>query len=311
MFTWGKEYIPLENAKYGLLFSDAAQCAGFQNGDKIVSVDGEIPLTLGDFQKKLFTDNPKEVVVLRDNELQTLHLKEDNWKKLLSDRFCAFDFPFVIEKIKPDNPAAYAGLMQGDSLVGLDSLQIFLFSDFKDEFSYAKNNEVTLHFYRAGDFKSVSLFVNEDGTIGVYPANAERFLQSVTDTYGFLESIPVGISEGVNTLTFYVKQMKRIFSKEGASQLGGFITIGSIFPKTWNWEIFWAMAAFLSIVLAFMNILPIPALDGGYIFFILFEIITRKKPSDKFLGYANTVGFVILIILLLYANGMDFVRLFK
>ena len=311
MFTWGKEYIPLENAKYGLMFSDAAQCAGFQNGDKIVSVDGVLPRTIPDFQKKLLLDNPKEVIVMRNNELVTLMFKEDNWKKLFKSSICDFNFPFVIEEVQSGSPAAQAGLMKGDSLVGLDTLKIYLFSDFEEEFRYAKNREVAIHYYRNEDLQTKTVRVNDEGRIGVHIKISTKYLQTVTDTYGFFASIPVGIQEGVSTLTLYVKQLKRVFSKEGATQLGGFITIGSIFPKTWNWQHFWAMTAFLSIILAFMNILPIPALDGGYILFILVEMITRRKPSDKFISYANMVGFAILIMLLLYANGMDFVRLLK
>ncbi|MCL2167797.1 MAG: RIP metalloprotease RseP [Lentimicrobiaceae bacterium] len=311
MFTWGKQYIPLENAHYGLAFSDAAQYAGFKNGDKIVSVDGETPHLLMDFIKKLLLDNPKEVVVLRNNNIETLHLKEDNWKKLLGEQFCTYDFPFVIEEVTPGAPAAQAGLMQGDSLVGIDTLQIYLFSDFQEELKYAKNKEVTLHFYRDNSLQSLPLFVNEEGKIGVSVESPYKYLQTVTDNYNFIESIPQGIKEGVNTLTFYIKQFKRVFTKEGSTQIGGFITLGKFFPKSWNWEHFWSMVAFLSVILAFMNILPIPALDGGYIFFILFEMITGKRPGDKFIGYANTVGFAILIALLLYANGMDLFRLFK
>jgi regulator of sigma E protease len=312
MFTWGKQYIPLENAKYGFMFSDAAQYAGFKNGDIIVSLDGTLPHTLADFHTKLFMDNPKEVVVLRNNQLDTLHLKEDNWKKLLGDQFCTYNFPFVIEEVMAGSPAAKAGLMQGDSLVGLDTLQIHLFFDFKEELRYAKGKKVTLHFYRADSLHSVLIPVNEDGTIGVRVVDdPSKYLQVVTENFGFFESIPVGIQEGVNMLTFYVKQMKRVFTKEGATKVGGFIAIGSWFPKTWDWERFWTMTALLSIVLAFMNILPIPALDGGYILFILVEMITGRKPSDKFIGHANTVGFAIIIALLLWANGLDVFRLFK
>jgi regulator of sigma E protease len=311
MFSWGKEYIPLENAKYGLAFSNAAQYAGFQNGDKLVSVDGEIPHYLLDFIKKLLLDNPKEVVVLRNNELVTLHLKQDNWKKLLGDQFCSYNFPFVIDEVIPNHPAAQAGLQKGDSLAGLDSLQIYLFSDFQEEFRYAKNTEVALHFYRDGTLHTVNLCVNDEGKIGVVPVDPGHFIQTVAVHYSFLKSIPMGVQEGINQLTFYVKQFKRVFTKEGASQLGGFISIGKFYPKIWNWEHFWAMTAFLSVIFAFMNILPIPALDGGYILFILIEMITGRKPGDKFISYANTVGFVILILLLLYANGMDVVRLFR
>ena len=312
MFTWGKEYIPLENAKYGLKFSDTAQMAGFKNGDKIVSIDNETPLLLADFQKKLLLDNPKEVVILRNNQLDTLHLKQDNWKRLLGGYFCDYDFPFVIEEVISGFPAEQAGLMKGDSLVGIDTLQIFLFSDLQEELRYAKNKEVALHFYRSDSLQTTLLKVDEEGKIGVYVnQNPKRYLETKTEQYGFIESIPAGIDEGVSTLTSYVKGFKRIFTKEGATKIGGFITIGSIFPKTWNWQHFWFMAAFLSIILAFMNILPIPALDGGYIFFILIEMLTGRKPSDKFISYANTVGFAILIALMVWANGLDISRLFK
>jgi regulator of sigma E protease len=249
-------------------------------------------------------------VVLRNNQLDTLHLNEDNWKKLLGSRFSTYNFPFVIEQVVPGSPAAQAGLMQGDSLVGLDTLQIYLYSGFQEELKYAKNKNVILHFYRADSLHSTLVAVGEEGTIGV-SVHTEKYLQTVTEHYGFFESIPAGIQEGVNTLTFYVKQFKRVFTKEGATQIGGFISIGSIFPKTWDWHRFWSMTALLSIVLAFMNILPIPALDGGYILFILIEMITGRKPSDKFIGYANTVGFAILIMLLLWANGLDIMRLFR
>ena len=310
MFSWGKEYIPLENAQYGLAFSNAAQYAGFQNGDKIVTIDGETPHTLTDFMKKLLLDNPKEVVVLRNNELNTIHLKEDNWKRILGDQFCDYNFPFVIEEVMSGYPAAEAGLQKGDSLVGFDTLHIYFFYDFQEEFRNAKNKEVTLQFYREDSLHTASLVVTDDGKIGA-TVNRNKYLPTVTENFGFLESIPLGIKEGVGQLTFYVKQMKRIFTKEGASQVGGFISIGNFYPKVWNWERFWAMTAFLSVILAFMNILPIPALDGGYILFILIEMITRRKPGDKFIYYANMVGFALLIMLLLYANGMDFVRMFK
>jgi regulator of sigma E protease len=311
MFIWGKEYIPLENAKYGLRFSDAAQIAGFKNGDQIVSVDGNAPPLISDFIKKLLLDNPKEVVVIRSNRLDTLLLKQDNWKRLFNNSFlCDFNFPFVIEEVVSGYPAARAGLVKGDSLVGIDTMQIYLYSDFQEEFRYAKNKEVTVHYYRGDSLQIASLKVDEEGKIGTH-VNPNKYLRTETDHYSFFESIPVGINEGINKLTFYVKGFKRVFTKEGATQIGGFITIGSIFPKTWNWQHFWSMAAFLSIILAFMNILPIPMLDGGYIFFILFEMLTGRKPSDKFISHANTIGLFILIALMVWANGLDISRLFK
>jgi regulator of sigma E protease len=310
IFSWGKEYIPLENAKYGLIFSDAAQYAGFHNGDKIISVDGSNAHTITDFVKILLLDNPKEVSMLRNNELFTLQLNTDNWKRLLGDHICDFNYPFVIDEVKSGYPAARAGLMKGDSLVGLDTMKIYLYSDFVDEFKDVKNKEVSLHFYRDDSLMSRLVRVNDEGKIGV-SVNSLKYLQTVTENFSFFESIPEGIKEGVNMLTFYIKQFKRIFTKEGASQLGGFISIGSFYPKEWDWKSFWTMTAFLSVIFAFMNIIPIPALDGGYILFILIEMITGRKPSEKFIGHANMVGFVILIMLLLYANGMDVVRLFR
>jgi regulator of sigma E protease len=311
MFSWGKEYIPLENAKYGFAFSNAAQYAGFKNGDQLISVDGVTSHTREDFIKKLLLDNPKEVVVLRNNELVTLHLEQDNWKRLLKDQFCTHNFPFVIEEVLSGSPAAQAGLQKGDSLVGLDTMQIYLFSDFQEEFKYAKNREVALHFYRGDSLQTTNICINEEGKIGVFPVQPGNFIETVTLHYSFFESILPGIKEGVNQLALYVKQFKRVFTKEGATQLGGFITIGKFYPKIWNWEYFWTMTAFLSVVFAFMNILPIPALDGGYILFILIEMITGRKPGDKFIGHANMIGFIILITLMLYINGMDVVRLFR
>jgi len=311
MFMWGKEYVPLENAKYGLWFSDAAQFAGFKNGDKIVSVDGETMHILPDFFKKMFLDNPNEVVVLRNNQLDTLYLKEDTWKKLLGNQFCTLNYPFVIREVKAGFPADKAGLMKGDSLVGVNDLCTNLFSDFQEEFRNSKNRATTLYFYRDDSLHSVSLVVNEEGRIGVDAVPPSKFLETVTDHFTFIKSIPAGIQEGIDQLTFYVRQMKRVFTKEGATQLGGFITIGNIFPKTWNWHDFWFITALLSVILAFMNFLPIPILDGGYLLFILVEMITRKKPSDKFISYANTVGLILIIMLMVYANGMDIFRLFK
>jgi regulator of sigma E protease len=150
-----------------------------------------------------------------------------------------------------------------------------------------------------------------DSTVlGVDIKTELEFLKTKKEEYTLFQSIPVGVSTAINTLSSYIKQFKLLATKEGAKQMGGFLTIGSIFPKTWDWLRFWNRTAFLSIILAFMNILPIPALDGGYILFILVEMITGKKPGDKFLTRANTIGFAILILLLLYANGMDIFRFF-
>jgi regulator of sigma E protease len=171
-----------------------------------------------------------------------------------------------------------------------------------------KNQEVKLDIYRKGTLTSTVAKVDSAGFLGFYPKNEMQAYQTVTLKYGFFESFPAGIKMGVQTLKDYVNQFKYVFTKEGASSLGGFGAIGSLFPPTWNWHAFWMMTAFLSVILAFMNILPIPGLDGGHVLFLLYEVVTRRKPSDKFMEYAQVAGMVLLLGLVIYANGMDIIR---
>ena len=173
-----------------------------------------------------------------------------------------------------------------------------------------KEETVELGFYREGVARTVSLQTDTAGTIGVRVKSPADLYQTVTRTYGFFESFPAGLMLGLNTLQGYVSDMKYVFTKEGATSLGGFGTIGNLFPSVWNWRSFWMQTAFLSIILAFMNILPIPALDGGHVMFLLYEVVTRRKPSDKFLEYAQMAGMFLLFALLLYANGNDLFRFF-
>src|SRR5574344_145047 len=314
LFTWGDEYIPLENAKYGLYFSEVAQNEGFKNGDKIVSVDGQPCERIGDFATTLLVDNAKRVEVIRDNQRDTLYISPDFAQKVLASgeqTFCQFNFPFVIDSVMEGSVADNAHLQHKDSLVALNDTALFSFFDFQSSLEKHKNQNIRLAFYRNNIPDTVQVQLTEEGKLGIYPISYVDYLGTKEVEYGFWSSIPNGIEKGFQKLGDYVKSFKLVFTKEGASQLGGFGTIGSIFPKIWNWEIFWNMTAFLSLILAFMNFLPIPALDGGYILFILVEIITRRKPSDKFIGYANTVGFILLFALLIYANGMDIFRAFK
>ena len=162
---------------------------------------------------------------------------------------------------------------------------------------------------RSTNFVNVKL--DENKRLGIHLQPITEVYNATVEKYSFFESIPVGIKQGWETLTGYVSDFKYVFTKEGASSIGGFGTIGSIFPATWNWEAFWNMTAFLSVILAFMNILPIPALDGGHVLFLLYEVITRRKPSIKFMERAQTIGMFLLILLLVYANGNDIIRLFK
>lgn len=326
-FHWGNEYIPLENVKYGLEFSQEMQNAGFQNGDKILFIDTTKPQTLADFSNDILLDNVKTVTVERNGEKVVLNIPKTLPRKIVGasskgEPFCNYRMPFIIDSVLADAPAAKAGLLKGDSLVGIqipadptDSTKstpqdssIFCFFDYKKLFMDNKGQEIVLAYYRGDSLCHTSVTLDSVGNIGVGFKQPYQFFGTVKEEYGFFQSIPKGIVMGVSTLRDYVKQFKIIFTKEGATQLGSFLTIGSIFPKVWDWYRFWNMTALLGIILAFMNIIPIPGLDGGYILFILVEMITGKKPSDKFLGIANTIGFIFLIILMVYALGLDFKR---
>ena len=311
-FTWGSDYIPLENAKYGLEFSQEMLDAGFQNGDKVLLVDTTHPKTLGDFANNVLLDNVKTVTVERDGQEVVIDIPKDLPRKVVgagsSSLFCNYRFPFVIDSVLAGTPAESAGLMKGDSLVGINDSTMFCFFDFKKVFNENMGKELQIDFIRNGSLSHAFVTLDSIGNIGVACKQPTDFFDVVHVDYSFWQSIPTGTKQGFSTLGNYVKQFKIIFTKEGATQLGSFLTIGSIFPKVWDWYRFWSMTALLGIILAFMNIIPIPGLDGGYILFILVEMITGKKPSDKFLGIANTIGFVFLIALMVYALGLDFRR---
>lgn len=314
MYHYGEEYIPVTEAPYGLQFTECAQKIGFQNGDKIISVDGKVPETIGDFSTSLLIDGVETVTLNRDGEEVKVAVPEDFGQRVLAagDKggFCQFNFPFVIDVVMEGHPAEAAGLQHGDSLVAINDEDFFSFFDYQSVLSKNKDKSVVLSFYRGDSLYTATVHVSEDGTIGAYTVTPDKYFTTKVVNYSLLQSIPEGIRKGNDILLSYVKQFKLVFTKEGATQLGGFGTIGSIFPKVWDWQRFWSMTAFLGIILAFMNIIPIPALDGGYLLFIIVEMITRRKPSDKFIGIANTIGFTILILLLIYANGLDVLRAF-
>ena len=311
-FTWGNDYIPLSSAKYGLEFSQEMLDAGFQNGDKILKVDTTHPKTLGDFANTVLLDNVKTVTVERDGQEVVINIPKDLPRKVVgagsNALFCNYRIPFVIDSVLAGTPADNAGLLKGDSLVGINDSTLFCFFDFKKIFMENKSKELQIDYMRGDSLCHTMLTLDSVGNMGVAYRQPADFFEVVHVDYSFWQSIPTGISQGFSTLGNYVKQFKIVFTKEGATQLGSFLTIGSIFPKVWDWYRFWSMTALLGIILAFMNIIPIPGLDGGYILFILVEMITGRKPSDKFLSVANTIGFTLLILLMVYALGLDFRR---
>ena len=313
LYTWGETYLPLKNMKHGMYYSEAFQEVGFRDGDILLKANNEEldRLDQSSFRKVVEASN---VTVLRDGVETVIPIPEDMMQRFMREGkgFASPDrVPMVVKKLsEKDSPAATAGLQPGDSIVSINGQATPLFEDVAKILDQNKGKDITLGFYRDGMEQSVVIQPATAGKIGVYLMSKTDLYPTVTRTYGFFESFPAGVRLGINTLKGYVNDMKYVFTKEGASSLGGFGTIGSIFPTVWDWQVFWMQTAFLSIILAFMNILPIPALDGGHVMFLLYEVIARRKPSDKFLEYAQITGMFLLFALLIYANGNDIFRFF-
>ncbi len=308
-FKWGSSYIPLQEAKNGLYFCETAHQVGFQDGDLFVSIDG-VPAEKYPEVTRQFIDADKEVTVLRDGQEVTIPIPEDFKLRLMSEENGFFDFiiPVVIDTVVANRPAQAAGLMVGDSIVSINGLPVQKFVDLSEILRNNSGKTVDFSFFRNDSLQTLPVSVDTAGLVGIGMRGADHYLPVKHVQYGFFESFPKGIKRGINMLSSYVGDTKMIFSKEGAKQIGGFGTIGSIFPDKWDWQRFWEMTAFLSIALAFMNILPIPALDGGHVLFLLYEVITRRTPNEKFMEYAQITGMALLFGLLLYANGNDLFR---
>lgn len=311
--VWGEEYLPLANAPMGMDYSSAAHSAGFMDGDRLLSADGMVFDRLSEATLRSVIE-AKSVNVLRDGKEVNILIPSDFMQKIMKaeETFVAFRYPTVIKDVMPGTPAKKSGLTAGDSIVSINGTTLVTFSDFSQALASHKNTGIDLGIYRGGSPMTVKIVPDENGKIGFYPKHFSEIFETKKVEYSLFAAIPAGIKKGVGKLTGYAGDMKYVFTKEGAKNIGGFGVIGSLFPPVWNWQIFWETTAFLSIILAFMNILPIPALDGGHIFFLLVEVITRRKPGIKFMEYAQMTGMFLLFALLIFANGNDLYRwLFK
>ena len=315
LFTWGDTFLPLKNVKAGMDYSETFHNVGFQDGDILLKADDTELERFGEdcFRRVL---NAQTVTVLRDGVETVIPIPEDMAQRVMRDKkgFASYRFPMVVRELgkteSGESPAAVAGLQPGDSIVSINGIVTPSFYEVGEVLAQNKDKDVLVGFYRAGIPQTLTLHTDTAGKMGIYSVSPFDMYQTVTRKYGFFESFPAGVMLGVNTLKGYVSDMKYVFTKEGASSLGGFGTIGSLFPAEWDWHSFWMKTAFLSIILAFMNILPIPALDGGHVMFLLYEVIARRKPSDKFLEYAQVTGMFLMFALLIYANGNDIFRFF-
>jgi regulator of sigma E protease len=288
---------------------------GLRDGDRILSVDNRKIDRFNDIFHDIVVDEARSIQVERDSQKINIPIGDDYIAALLkSEVFITPRFPFIVQGFSKDSPAEKAGLLPEDQIVGLNGKEIKFFDEFRTEIAGRANEEVTVSVLRNGQKMDFSMVTTDKATIGVSAVvDASRFFELKRVEYSFLEAIPAGISKGFSRAKSYLKQLKLIFKPKTRAyeSLGGFIKIGSFFSTVWDWRSFWEMTALLSIILAIMNLLPIPALDGGHVMFLLYEIISGRKPGDKFMEYAQIAGMIILLMLLLYANGNDVVQLFR
>lgn len=311
---WGKDELPLREASLGYDYHGILIDEGFQNGDIIYAVDGKDMYEFAAATTAILLDNPRQVTVLRGDSLENIAIGDDllarinqeSPKNLMSPRM-----PFMVKSLVSGSNAEKAGLMGGDSIVSVNDTMMAAFSDITTFFRHHTGDTVLVGFVRSGSYMQLPVLIGEDGTIGVYPeTDIPRLFKGYSHRdYTFMQAIPAGISHGWKTLVTYVTSLKILFSPGGTRNLGGFITMGSIFPPYWDWHAFWDITALLALVLAFMNIIPIPGLDGGHVMFTLWEMITGRKPSDKFLNVVQNIGLFLLLALMIVANGNDILRL--
>jgi len=313
--VWGEQYLPTKEVKYGITVDSLGYQMGLRNGDHILSVDNRLVEDFAAIPKTIILEEAKTVQVLRNDQKLDIPVPNDFISKLIKQKspdFIAIRFPFEAGKFTVGSPAKSGGMQINDRIIGLnDSLMVY-FDQFRACIQQYKNQKVKVVVVRAKDTLRLQVQVPEAGLIGVYPKGPANYFAFREKSYNLITAIPAGVVKAFDGAGNYIKSIKLLFSQEKAYEsVGGFITIGNIFPSTWDWSAFWSLTAFLSIMLAILNILPIPALDGGHVMFLFYEIIFRRKPSDKFMEYAQIAGMVILFGLLIFANGQDIMKLFR
>ena len=309
LFAKGEEYISLDDAKYGMEFSSVAHKQGFEDGDILLKADGIKLESLSEESLRLMF-NATQVSVLRDADTLQINISENFMAELITCRegFASFRTPYVVHSVMPVTPAEIAGLQAGDSLVSINGEKFTFVSEYSPVLAKYPLTEITLGLYRGGEYIEKRITPDANGKIGTYLKPYYEFYNITRKEYGFFESFPAGIVKAYKKITGYASDTKMLFTKAGAESVGGFGSIVRLFPDTFNMVYFWNIVAYMSVVLAFMNILPIPGLDGGHIFFLIIEIIRRKPLSTETIYKAQQIGIIILLLLVFYANGMDIYR---
>ena len=315
LWAWGEQYLPTSEVRYGIVADSVAMDMGLQNGDKILSVDNEVVEDFFKIPGRIILDNAQSVQVERAGQMVNLKIPEGFIGRLLKHQnpdFITARMPFIVGGFAPESVAKESGVIEGDRIIGINDSVVEYFDQFREVIPAYKNQQITLKVIRDADTLGFNMEIPESGMIGA-STNPAGLFEFKVKTYNLFTAIPAGFNRTIRGVADYIKQLKLIFSPQvkAYESVGGFITIGNIFPGTWNWGAFWSLTAFLSIMLAILNILPIPALDGGHVMFLLYEIITGRKPSDRFMEYAQIVGMLLLFSLLIFANGNDIVKLFK
>lgn len=312
-YSYGDTYLPLSQARYGFEFGDALKSVGFHDGDYIVGVNGTPAEAYKDVANPIIFDDTCSVDIVRNGNPLSIKLPHEFFRTILkgdgNQALFSFRTPVVVDSILPGSPAEQYGLLRGDSVIQVANQPNPSFSRFITTLDSLKGQSTQIIVVRAtGNTDTLNVNINDSGRLGFYSCPPSRWFQTTTRHYTLLEAIPAGIVKGKDLLVNYCKQIPMLFTREGATKVGGFGTIAKMFPSSWNWQSFWFNTAFLAIILAVMNILPIPALDGGHVLFLLIEVITGRKVSDKVLEVAQTIGMILLLALVLYANGADIVR---
>jgi len=316
---WGDEYIPTNGLKYGIEVDSLGQSIGLQNGDQILSLDGKYIEKFRNIPLHVILKHTKTIEIDRNGEKKTIRVPEDFPSTLIHYKainFISYRYPFTkLDTILPDGPAIKAGLKVGDRILSYNGINTSFYSDFKTYLRSNKGKPINLVVARGNDTMKIASTITPEGKfgIGAWPDTAAKPFEEKKISYSLAASFPAGLKRSQETLQNYWLQLKLIFSGrvKTSESLGSVFSIAKMYSPTWDWEALWSMTAFFSLVLALMNILPIPALDGGHALFTLIEMITGRKPSDKFIEYAQTAGMVLLMGVMAYALGLDIFRMFK
>mgnify|MGYP000614996914 FL=1 len=317
LWKYGEEFLPMKNMTNGIMVVDSLGYEmGLQNGDKIIAIDHKPTGNFEEFQKDLVLNEAKSITIDRNGQQQEVPLKEGMLSKIMKQKKATFIIPrvpSVVAQVQDGSGAAKAGLKIGDKIVAINDVTTPFYDEVKSEITANKGKNIKMTVERKGSTVELNGEVSKEGMFGFGTQSYAELLKTERVNYNLLAAIPAGTERAFATLGNYFKSMKMLFTSKEVKvkdSLGGFVSMGKMFPDTFNWEHFWLLTATISVILAFMNILPIPMLDGGYVVFLLYEMVRGKPLPDKVQQYAQSVGMFIILGLLLFANGMDFIRAF-